>query len=108
MRVEIQRVREDRARPEQPERMRPLDRGLAVAADHLAHLDDALRGVHRERQSALARRVTAVAQQFGGAGVDLHRRHDPRKPAAGMRQRRVDDIKRGGEPVPPARLVPGV
>ena len=94
--------------PSRPSAVRPLDRGLAVAADHLAHLDDALRDVHRERQPALARRGVAVAQQIGGAGVDLHRRDDAREPAARMRQRRVDDLERGREPGPAARLVPGV
>ena len=86
MRVEKERVAEDRAAAEHAERMRPLDRGLAVAADHLAHLDDALRDMHRERQSALARRGMAVAQQIGRAGVDLHRRDHAGQPAAWMRR----------------------
>ena len=44
---------------------------------------------------------TAIAQQLSCAGVDLHRRHDPREPAARVRQSRVDDPQRGGEPSRP-------
>src|SRR5271163_639437 len=64
MGVNEQRVAEDCSRPKQPQFFRPLDRRHAVAADHLAHLVDALRAMRREGKSALARRVAAVAQQF--------------------------------------------
>ncbi len=106
--VEEEGVPEDRAGAEEAEAVRPLHRGLAVAADHLAHLADALRDMHGEGQAALPRRGAAVAQQIGGAGVDLHRRDDARQPAAGMGERRVDGAERGGKAGAAARLVPGV
>ena len=76
MGVEKERMAEDRPRPEDADLVRPLHRRLAVAAEHLLHLGDALRHMDGQRQAAFARRVAAVAQQIGGAGVDLHRRDD--------------------------------
>src|SRR6266446_3510115 len=104
--VEKKRMPEDRAGAEEAEPLRPLHRGLAVAADHLAHFADALRDVHGERQTAVARGGAAVAQETLGAGVDLHRRDDPREPAAGMCERRVNEVERGGKTGTAARLVP--
>ena len=93
MGVEEQRWPRDRARPRSADRLRRLDRRHAVAAQHLAHLDDALRDVDCERQVALPRGGAAVAARSSSAGVDLHRRDDPGQPPARMRQRLVDRIR---------------
>src|SRR5436190_23634576 len=99
---------EDRAAAEQAQRLRPLHRGLAVAADDLAGFDDALRDMHGEGQLAVARRGAAVAQQVGGAGVDLRRRHYSRQAAAIMSERLVNDRERRAETGAAALLVPAV
>jgi hypothetical protein len=62
--------------------------------------------MRRERQVPVVCRRAAVAQQFLGAGVDLHRRDDTGQPARGMRQRLVDHPQRLREAGPAARLVP--
>ena len=107
MAVQKQRVAEDRPRPEDADLARPLQRCLAVAAQHLLHLGDALGDMNGEGQAAFVRRVAAVAQQIGGAGVDLHRRNDAGKPPAGMPGSPVDQRQRRREPFAAARLVPG-
>src|SRR5216684_3669273 len=106
--VEKKRMPEDRAGAEEAEPLRPLHRGLAVAADHLAHFADALRDMQGEGQAAVARGGAAVPQETLGAGVDLHRRDDSRESAAGMRERGVDQLERRGKPGTTARLVPGI
>jgi len=57
-----------------------------VPVDHDLELVDALRAVHGERQVAGLGGGEAVAQQVGGAGVDLRRRNDPCEAAGGMRR----------------------
>jgi hypothetical protein len=53
MAVQKQRVTEDRPRPEDADLVRPLHRRLAVAAQHLVHLGDALGNMHRQGQAAV-------------------------------------------------------
>src|SRR5262249_25282895 len=76
MRVEEERVTENRAGAENSDLICPLDRRLAVAPDHLLYFENTLRNVDREWDAALVRGIPAVAQQLRRAILDLHRRHD--------------------------------
>src|SRR6266853_27502 len=67
--VEEEGVSEDRAGAEEADSLRPLHRGLAVAADHLAYFADALGDMQGEGEAALARCGAAVPQKSLGAGV---------------------------------------
>ena len=82
MRVEKQCVSENGVGTEDADLVRPLDRGLAVAPDHLLDLENALRDMHRERNAAFAGGIAAVAQQLRSAVFDLHRRDDAGESAA--------------------------
>jgi hypothetical protein len=62
MGVEKQRVAEDRLGSEDADLVGPLHRRLAVAAQHLLHLGDALRNMDGQGRAAFARRIMAVAQ----------------------------------------------
>lgn len=73
MRVEKQCVAENGVGPQDADLVRPLDRGLAVAPNHLLHLQNALRDMHRERNAAFACRIAAVVQQLRSTVFDLHR-----------------------------------
>ena len=108
MRVDEDGVAQQRARVEDAELRRPLDRRHAVAADHLQHLAHALGDMHGERQLAFGGRGVGVAQQLGRAGVDLHRREHPGEPAARVLRQPVDEAERRFEALAPGLLVPFV
>jgi hypothetical protein len=86
---------------------RILDRGLAVAPDHLLDLENALRNVDGERNAAFAGRIPAVAQQLRSAIFDLHRRDNAGEPAARVPGGALGHLQRGCEAGAAARLVPG-
>ena len=94
MGIEEKRVAENRVGAEDADLVCPLDWRLAMATDHFPHLTDALRDMHSKRQPALARRIVAVAQQIGSAGVDLHWRDDAGEPSALMPGGTVDQGQR--------------
>src|SRR6516225_12290638 len=108
MGIEEKRVAENRVGAEDADLVRPLDWRLAVAADHFPHLADALRDVYSKGQRALARRIAAVAQQIGGASVDLHRRDDAGEAPARVPGSIVDRRQRRCKTFASARIVPGV
>src|SRR6516225_780404 len=108
MGIKEQRVAENRVGAEDADLICPLDWRLAVAADYLPDLADALRDMHSKRQPALARRIVAVAQQIGGAGVYLHRRDDTGEPSARMAVGAVDQRQRRRKTFTSTRFVPGV
>src|SRR6266436_8320912 len=107
MGIEKERVAEDRVAAEDADLVRPLDRRLPVAADHLLDLEDALRDMHGKRNTALARCLAAVAQQLRGAVLDLHWRDDPGEPPARVALGLVYECQRRPETLAPALLVPG-
>src|SRR5215831_12364913 len=82
MGVEKKRVAEDCVGAQDADLVCPLDWRLAVAADHFPDLADALSTMHSKGKPAFTRRIAAVAQQIGGAAVDLHRRNDAGEPPA--------------------------
>ena len=63
---------------------RPLDRRLAVAADHLVELVDALGGVDRQGPARAPGDLDAFAQELLAAGIDLGGMDDARETPAGM------------------------
>src|SRR6516164_11419461 len=79
-----------------------------MASDHFPDLADALGDMHSKWQPALARRIAAVAQQIGGAGVDLHRRDDAGEPPARVLSGTFDQRQRHRKTLAPARFVPAV
>src|SRR6516225_6656337 len=97
MGVEKQRVAENGLRAQYADLVRPLDRCLAVAPDHLLHFVNALRDVHREWNPALTRRLSAVAQEIRGTVLDLHRRENTGKPAARVLRGALDHSQRRRE-----------
>src|SRR5882762_10818622 len=107
MGIEKERVAEDRVGAEDADLVRPLDRRLPVAADHFLDLENALRDMHGKRNTALARCLAAVAQQFRGAVLDLHWRYHAGEPPARMADGLVDQRQRRPETLAPALLVPG-
>src|SRR5207247_8363106 len=66
-----------------------------------------LRDMHRKLNTALARGVAAVAQQLGGAVLDLHWRDDAGEPPTRVANGLVDERQGRLEPLAPALLVPG-
>src|SRR5215813_4868311 len=77
-----------------------------MAANHFPDLADALSNMHSKGKPAFTRRVAAVAQQIGGAAVDLHRRNDPGEPPALVLYGTVNQRQR--KTLAPARLVPDI
>src|SRR5215471_8346967 len=106
MGIEKQRVAENGLWAQYADLVRPLDWRLAVAPDHLLHFVNALRDVHRERNPALARRLSAVAQKIRGTVLDLHRRENTGKPAARVLGGALDHCQRHGKALASARLIP--
>ena len=107
MPVEEHGVAKDRARRQHAEVVRPLDRGAAVAAQDFLHLPHALGRVERVGDLALAGRVEGVAQEVGGAVLDLRGGDDAGQAAGGLVRQPVDEGERGVQPLAPRRLVPG-
>src|SRR6266404_4493922 len=107
MGIEKEGVAENRVAAEDADIVGPLDWCLSVTPDHLLHLENALRYMHRKRDTALARCVAAVAQQLRGAVLDLHWRDDPGQPPARVALGLVDERQRRLKTLAPALLVPG-
>ena len=106
MLVDEDRVAEDRVRPQDAERLGVLGGRLAVAPDDLLELEDALREVGRERTAVLARRGDGIAEQIGGAGLDLGRVEHAGQAPAGVLVGLRHQLQGVLEAPAPGRLVP--
>ena len=107
--VEEDAVADDRMLAQHADIAHPLNGGAAVAADHLLELVHRLGGVGLPGQVLLLGVIEAVAQQVGGAGVDLRRRHHAHQAARGMLVGKVDGAHRLFHPgAAAAGLVPVV
>ena len=88
--------------------VRPLDRGLTVAADHLLHLGNALGDVHGERHPALAAPPPGcrAADPAVQVSICIGDTTPDRRPQGCSAPHRPPE--RSIEAVPAARLVPGI
>ena len=97
---------DDHLRPQHAQRLQPFDRRLAVAAGDLVELDHALRRMQLHSDAALGRRVIAVADQIGGAGVDLRRAQHAGNAARRVLRSIIDHIERALHGLLAGGLVP--
>src|SRR5262249_18048519 len=105
--IQKQRVAKDGVGTKYADLMRPLDRRLAVAPEHLLYFIDALGNMHGERNAALTRRLVAGTQKIGRAILDLHWRDNAGQAPAWMPRRPVDQRQCCRKAIPPPSLVPG-
>ena len=88
--VEEDAVADNRMLSQRADIVHPLDRRLAMAADHLLKLRDRLGGVGLPGKVSPGRIIIGFAQQFCRTGIDLGGANHPHQPARRMLVNEID------------------